>query len=221
MNEDRFDELMRAAGPDYNRPPEPPLDEMWAAIDKARHTPETAPDEVRRPRPFLSEPQRRAFWQQPWLRMAAVLIVGLALGRWSAALSNRSDTTLASAPEPAAAVSNDEASGRYQAVTVSYLGETAALLVALPGELRNQRADSSFVARADDLLLQTRLLLDSPAASEPALRALFEDLEVVLAQVVRLQADRDPTRIELLNQALEQNEVMPRLRNAVVNHIAD
>ena len=70
-------------------------------------------------------------------------------------------------------------------------------------------------------MLQTRLLLDSPATSDPALRMLFEDLEIVLAQVVRLQADRDPTRIDMLNQALEQRDVIPRLRSAVVDRIAD
>jgi hypothetical protein len=223
MNEERFDQLMRAATPDYNRPPAvAPLDEMWAAIEQARRNEARVAEDSQHGRPFLIEPRKRPLWARPWLRMVAVLVVGLALGRFSASISGTANSAIppAGSTQPFVAVAGD-AQGQYPSVTVSYLGETVALLVALPGELRNQRTDPTFVTRADDLLLQTRLLLDSPVATEPTLRALFEDLEVVLAQVVRLQADRDPTRIELLNQALEQGEVIPRLRNAVVHHIAD
>jgi len=33
MKDERFEELMRDAALTYRRPPEPPLDEMWEAID--------------------------------------------------------------------------------------------------------------------------------------------------------------------------------------------
>jgi hypothetical protein len=125
------------------------------------------------------------------------------------------------APTAFLQTSQAETLGQYPAVTDRYLVQTAGLLLSLPGELRDDRADATFVARADDLLLQTRLLLDSPAAGDPALRTLFEDLEFVLAQVVRLQAQHDPTRVDLLNEALEQRDLIPRLRSAVVNHISD
>jgi hypothetical protein len=108
-----------------------------------------------------------------------------------------------------------------QIATSEYLGETAALLSALPSELRATRSDPAYLSRADALLLQTRLLLDSPAASDPALRSLFDDLEVVLAQVVRLHTNRDQTRIDLLNDALQQRDVLPRLRDAVAENAAD
>ena len=77
----------------------------------------------------------------------------------------------------------------YEVETSKYLGQTAALLIALPSEVRAGRADEQFVNRAGDLLSRTRLLIDSPAANDPRMRDLLEDLELVLAQVVRLQND--------------------------------
>ena len=35
-NDERFDEIIRAAASDYNRPPETPRDDMWAAIEAGR-----------------------------------------------------------------------------------------------------------------------------------------------------------------------------------------
>jgi uncharacterized membrane-anchored protein YhcB (DUF1043 family) len=219
MTDERFEELMRDAARNYNRPAaEMPLDAMWAAIESQRQKDQRAADDRLDLRPFLSQPRKRPFLERTWVRMAAMLVLGLGVGRLTARLGQSSaapaatETTHAETPA---------ALRPYQSVTVHYLGETAALLVALPTELREQQTDAAFLTRADELLLRTRLLLDSPAATDPSLRALFEDLEVILAQVVRLQSDRDPTRIDLLQQSLEQRDVMPRLRNAVVDHIAD
>jgi hypothetical protein len=220
MNEERFDELMRDAAPSYNRPPDlPPLDEIWDSIEQARQR------EANTASWFQGhKPQRRGLLSQPWLRRAAILVVGVALGRASIVLlPNRtalqepaaSDAPVATAPVTAPARS------AHQRDTDQYLGQAAALLISLPGELNAPRGDGSYARRADDLLLQTRMLLDSPAASDPVLRSLFEDLEMILVQVIRLKADPDPTRIDLLNDALEQRDLIPRLRDAVVDHIAD
>jgi hypothetical protein len=218
MNDKKFDDLMRDAAHTYNVPPDmPPFEQMWQSIEAARQKQELTAEEWARPVEVKSP--KHSLWQQPWLRMAAMLLLGLGLGRASVAVISApsSEATVAEAPfEPETTVP-----AQYQLVTDHYLGQTAALLLALPGELSSKPADASFATRADELLLQTRLLLDSPATSDPALRMLFEDLEIVLAQVVRLQADRDPTRIDMLNQALEQRDVIPRLRSAVVDRIAD
>jgi len=109
----------------------------------------------------------------------------------------------------------------YNQATTKYLGQTAALLIALPNEVRAGRADAQFIARAGDLLLTTRLLLDSPASRDPAMRNLLEDLELVLAQVVTLRTERSRAELDLINQALEQRDVMPRLQSAVADISAD
>jgi hypothetical protein len=110
----------------------------------------------------------------------------------------------------------------YEAETSKYLGQTAALLIALPSEMRAGRADDQFVARAGELLTRTRLLIDSPAANDPAMRSLLDDLELVLAQVVRLQNNQTSrTELDLINRALEQRDVIPRLRTAVADNSAN
>jgi hypothetical protein len=78
-----------------------------------------------------------------------------------------------------------------------------------------------YMNRAHDLLLTTRLLLDSPAAADPRFRALLEDLELVLAQVVRLQSEQRRDELDLIRQALEQRDVLLRLRTAVADISAD
>jgi hypothetical protein len=220
MTDEQFDHLMRDAARTYNRPPdEPPLEEMWRSIDRTMRSAHLRTDAVATARPDARRRFSRLEFGRTWHRVAAALVVGVAIGRLSVSIltppAALQGPQFADMGEPAADVPTP-----YRPVTNHYLGEAAALLIALPGELR-QGADASFVTRADDLLLQTRLLLDSPATSDPSLRMLFEDLEVVLVQVVRLQADRDPTRIDLLNQSLEQRDVIVRLRNAVADHIAD
>jgi hypothetical protein len=78
-------------------------------------------------------------------------------------------------------------------------------------------ADEQFVAHAGELLTRTRLLLDSPAASDPSMRTLLEDLELVLAQIVHLQNNQSHTELDLINRALEQRDVIPRLRTAAAD----
>ena len=109
----------------------------------------------------------------------------------------------------------------YQATTSRYFGQAAALLVSLPTEVRAGHTNDQFNARANDLLLTTRLLLDSPASADPKVRGLLDDLELVLAQVVQMQSEHNAKDLDLVNQALEQRDVLPRLRVVVANISAD
>jgi hypothetical protein len=77
------------------------------------------------------------------------------------------------------------------------------------------RLDPQFVAAARDLLTTTRLMLDSPAANDPRLQPLLEDLELVLAQITQLPAERGrKNEMDLINQGLNQRSVLTRLRTA-------
>jgi len=218
----QLDALLRDAARTYHRPPDlPETESLWAAIDQA------LPAQAGMERPRLtvvrSEPvRRRTLLANPWLRTAAVLLLGVAIGRVSTRLSVRpgapADVVASADTRPSTAADRSEAD---RVATTEYLGRTEALLAQLPAELEAQRADPAYQTQADALLLQTRLLMDSPAATDPTLRSLFDDLELVLAQVVRLKADRDRTRVELLQQSLEQRDVLPRLRDAVADNAAD
>jgi hypothetical protein len=218
MNDERFEQLMRDAAVTYRRPPEPPLDDMWSSIEAEAFHGTSARESGRRFHPAR-------IWRSQWLKVAAALVIGVGLGRvWTNAAVKAAQVgvQIAGVDGSSSTVPGERVNEPYELATTKYLDQTAALLIALPGEMRGGRADQRFTARAGELLLTTRLLLDSPAASEdPSLRNLLEDLELVLAQVVRLHDERGRTEMELINQALEQRDVLPRLRSAVADISAD
>jgi hypothetical protein len=218
MTDDRFDELMRDAAQTYHRPPDAPLDEMWDVVERTAWNAASTTAATRTSRWSM---------RSPGWAIAATLIVGIGLGRASM-IFNRTSPTLptAQAPSPVntvASVRTDSSTAEpYEAETSKYLGQTAALLIALPSEVRGGGANDQFVARAGELLSRTRLLLDSPAAADPSMRSLLDDLELVLAQVVRLQNNHTSrTELDLINRALEQRDVIPRLRTAVADNSAN
>jgi hypothetical protein len=103
----------------------------------------------------------------------------------------------------------------YQLSAERYLGQAVTLVAGLPKQLQSGRIDSAYVARASESLTQLRMLMDSPAASNPRLRALFEDLELVLVQVVQMPATDNAIDAKLIRQAMREKDVMPRLVDAV------
>ena len=223
MTEDRFDELMRDAAQTYRNPPEAPFDEMWAAIE-ARGLGARRRSLAGETAAFDSAVARRRFRVPRWAAIAATLVIGVGLGRASTALHRGSAPQAGAAPAAdrrrsvtATHADSVPASNPYELETSKYLGQTAALLIALPTEVKQGGANQQFVARAGDLLTTTRLLIDSPASNDPAMRNLLEDLELVLAQVVRLQNNHSRTELDLINRALEQRDVIPRLRTAVAD----
>ncbi len=215
MKEDRFEELMRDAAQTYRKPPEPDLSGMWTEIERETWGGGAATQ------PARIEARRLSTRASSWLA-AATLVIGVGLGRASTALHH--DAAPTNAPQAVAQVgsmtpvrSDTSFDAPYNVETSQYLGQTAALLIALPSEARSGHPDDKFVGRAAELLTRTRLLIDSPAANDTQMRALLEDLELVLAQVVRLQDGHDRTELDLINRALEQRDVIPRLRTAVAD----
>ena len=197
MQEDRFDDLMRRAAPTFNTPPEPPLDAMWERIAEAH---------------FDRRSKRRfpMVWTRTLIGLAATLLVGIGIGRFSA----RSEPAQVAVIPPATSPASDPGiNGPYAAATTRYLGEAATLLIAFPEEARASRPDSAFVSQARELLSTTRVLLDSPAAGSEDVRTLLGDLELILAQIARLPAHRDTQEVDFITEALEQREVLARLRN--------
>ena len=217
MTDDRFDELMRDAEKTYRVPPKPDFDGMWDAIS-SQTAGLTSPQNIVS---LSSRPEKRGWLQSSRVRIAAALIVGVGLGRASMLIGRNGAPVVSATPiavASAPATRTDTSMARpYEVETSQYLGQTAALLVALPAEVKAGRADRQFTSRAADLLTRTRLLMDSPAANDPAMRNLLEDLELVLAQVVRLQNNGNRIELDLINRALEQRDVIPRLRTAVAD----
>jgi hypothetical protein len=105
----------------------------------------------------------------------------------------------------------------YQRSTQEFLGRAAVLLAALPSNGRQGAGDERLTEQAQQLLGTTRLLLDSPVGREQRMKDLLEDLELVLAQVARLQSPHHGEALTLINDALEERDVVPRIRSAVAD----
>jgi hypothetical protein len=198
MMDDRFDEWLRQAAQDYHRPPATPRDELWHHIATAR-----------------AARQRQVIVIRPALRwgvgIAAVLALGIAIGRWSAGEGESSSS-------PGMAAGSDPASTlAYRIAAAQYLTRTEALLTGFRAEARSPSVPAAqFARQARDLLGTTRLMLDSPAAQDARLKGLLEDLELVLAQIAQLpsRGGGDREDVQSINQGLDQRSVLLRLRTA-------
>jgi hypothetical protein len=107
----------------------------------------------------------------------------------------------------------------YQVAAMQTLVQAEALLTTYRRADDGQR-DAEALRQAGrwsrDVLSSTRLLLDSPAGRDPRLRQLLTDLELVLAQIVQLSgAPLQAGERELIERALRERDLLPRLRSAV------
>ncbi|HXV85132.1 MAG TPA: hypothetical protein VD793_00455 [Gemmatimonadales bacterium] len=190
MSDDRFSEFLRGAAHGYHRPPEPPRAEMWARIQAER---------ARR----ASAPVVRVRWV-PWsLAAAAVLALGIALGRMSAPNGQ---------PETAAGVTETSTSGSaYRVAAAEHLRLVETFLTVFRAEAAVPSLQLASGA-ARELLLTTRLVMDSPAGQDPGLVTLLKDVELVLAQIASLAGRHDPGELDLIDQGMERRGVLIRLR---------
>jgi hypothetical protein len=205
MDENRFDDVIQNL-PEEFKVPEPPLEEMWRVIENAHFN-------NRATRSASSGVMRTG----PWLAAAATLFIGFAIGRYVPA---RRDAPATVAPVATNTVSpagqTSAVADAYRDQTSHYLGQAAALLISLPVKDGSEKTDATFANKASDLLVTTRLLIDSPAATQdPKLHSLLEDLELVLVQIARLRGERNNGDLDLIHQAVEQGDVLSRLNSAV------
>jgi hypothetical protein len=209
MNDERFDELMRDAKKTYRTPPAADFDAMWQSIETAHFGGSTSATHRG------ERPGRMRASALQWMGIAATLVVGIGIGRASSHFDHGAPAVVRATVAAAPSRTDVSMARPYELETSQYLGQAAALLVSLPSDA--SAPDEQFAARAADLLTRTRLLMDSPAASNPSMRSLLDDLELVLMQVVHLQNSGNRTDLDLINRALEQRDVIPRLRTAAAD----
>jgi hypothetical protein len=181
----------------YHAPRTTPREEMWARINAARRT-------------------RHVIELRPWMRWAvaaaAVLALGIGIGRWTV-----NQPTVP--PADVATLRDGEidslANQAYQVAATQYLSRTETFLTSFRADA-NRSANTARLARqARDLLTTTQLMLDSPAATDPRLRSLLEDLELVLTQISLLNPLEDGRDRDLITDGMNQSNVLPKLRSAI------
>ena len=103
----------------------------------------------------------------------------------------------------------------YQVATIRHLANAEALLTAFHNDSRDAKMDATLSLWARDLLSNTRLLLDSPAADDPQRAKLLGDLELVLAEIVQLSPGASAQDRGLIEGSIRNGQVMTRLRTAI------
>lgn len=221
MSEDGNKDVWSPIRDAYNAPAGTPKEEMWSAIShRLGWTGDAERRAVGSEMHDLAEARRRlggspagsapaihrvAGWA---VAAAAVLVIGIGIGRMSA------PGPVATGPAAGAA-----AAGTGVALAArEHLGRTESLLTLVRADARDGRVDPAVAEWAEDLVAQTRLLLDRPGGVEPGVRALLMDLELVLVQVVgaaRAGSETDGrarTEVELTLRSLDEGEVLPRIQ---------
>lgn len=103
----------------------------------------------------------------------------------------------------------------YRLASQQMLGQAEALLLQYQSDRAADRMDPAIGRWARDVLSSTRLLLDSPAADDPGMRGLLQDLELVLAQIVQRTGQADPLDDTMIDRTIEDRDLMPRIRGAI------
>ena len=199
---DDHDGTARMVRAHYNPPPGTPREEIWTVLEARirKEVPDRDaggalnPPDVGGGTPVIPLPRggaeadggvrrrRPSPWRMAWMAAAAtvVLATGIGVGRWS-----RSPTPVV---EQHAAAGAPEEGGLRRAATASrlaateHLSRTEPLLALVKADVARGSVDPSVEAWAQDLLGQTRFLLDSGLPLDPEVVALLEDLEMVLLQ---------------------------------------
>lgn len=198
MNDDKFEDFLKRAAQAYHAPPPTPREEIWVAIDAARRI-----DSARRPsRPGVAQ------WLAWGVGVAALLALAFALGRMTGDPASPVAQPMAAAPDTA----GDAAIRVYEVAATDYLQRIDAFLMLFRSEAQAGRADAEVAEWARDLLTMARLMMDSPAGDDPQLRLLFEDLELILAQITQYTSQQDETELEMIEEGLDTREVIVRLR---------
>jgi len=199
MDEKELERRLRELNDTWRIPRDPPLAEMWQAVEA---------------RAFQARPARTP-WTRTLLPLAAMLLLGFGVGQLSPRLLQHRFTP--SAPPlaviPAAATDSRDP---FVGIATDYIERVTGLLVTLSDA--PHRGQTIPIAQARELLATTRLLMDSPQAGNPHLRALLDDLELVLAQIVRLPPRAASPDVYLIDQTLDEREVLPRLRGMLAEN---
>ena len=199
MTEERFEQMLREHARDYNAPPETPREAMWREIELRR--------QGRQGRQGRQNgiPVRWVTWA---VAAAAVLAVGIGIGRMTVPDPQGVPAQIAAGPD----ADDDVSPVAFQLAAAEHLARVEAFLTLFRGDAEAGRTPD--VGPTRTLLLTTRLMQQSPAADDPALGALLNDVELVLAQISLYRAGQDDQELEFITDGIEQRDVLLKLRSA-------
>ena len=237
MNDDQLDEVLAEAARDYNAPGDVPRDVMWARIAEARRQRKVAPPA--RNRVWL--------WTGAGIAAALLITTGISIGRRMerssplirGTVASRDTTSRRDSARTAAvprevtvaaresSVTTSRVAARdttgpdrtlaYQLVVLQHLAGTEAMITSFRASARSGETDAHVSKWARELLGTTRLLEASPAADDPMMKRLLEDLELVIVQIVQYtnRGTNDPEELDLIEQSIKKRGVITKLRGTL------
>lgn len=203
LNDEQLDQLLATARESWRVADAPDHDALWSRIEHETFD-----------APAVQSTRTAPGWRTLTWVAAAALAVGAGIGRYSAPTTPAAVVAQSTLADSTA----DRRDDPLLLTTSEYLGETTALLASLERDSHDGPVSARFASDASSLLSTTRLLIDAPTATDPELRALLSDLELVLAQIARLPARRDNEELEFINEAILARDVVPRLRLAAIDY---
>jgi hypothetical protein len=208
-----FDAWVGRMAPSLNAPKKVPSLEMWREIEAARRTQLDA----QAGRIAGVTPLRLRRWPLAAVIAAAVLL-GVAIDRlYLRTADGPPATTMAAGPGMQEEASDP--SRLYRMAAAQTLTQAEALLTAYraaDGPARDPAVAPQLGRWGREILGSTRLLMDSPGGDDPQLRALLDDLELVLVQIIQLSGDPlEAADRALIDRALHERNLLPRIRTAV------
>lgn len=207
--DEKFNAFIREEASGYNAPLAPPSDRMWSRIEGDIAV------AIGTARP------RRSPWLAIGVGIAAVLVAGVSLGRWSAGTRTAPVGVTVASLTPAADDSM-RAVSHARASTVEHLAQTEVFLTTVRADLKAGRPDAERTARSRELLARTRLMLGAAGYRSPEERQLLEDIELLLAEISAMPSARSRPSMDtqLLDESMRDGNILPRLRTTMPAHAA-
>jgi hypothetical protein len=151
-----------------------------------------------------------------------ILAAGVIVGRrWERASSGASVAAATNASVPAgtaAAPDTDPAASlSYKLVVFKHLANSEALITAFRSAAQRGEVDAQLRDWSSEMLSTTRMLQASGSASDPTLRRLLTDLDLVLTQIKLYTArgTNDPSDLDLIEQSINSRGVITKLRSTL------
>lgn len=145
-------------------------------------------------------------WTGAGLGLAAMLVVGIFIGRWTSevedsesALAIRADLVRAEYP----------ISSPIRIAVGEHFRKVETLLLLFKS---SEQTDTELMALARELAATSRMLMASDAGRDAEVRSTLLDLELLLVQIARLGDATDAGETEVVKDGIAETEAVPRMR---------